>query len=67
MIPISRDKEQILRWISYVLRIPKNYLPATALRWIPQGKINTGLPKETWRRTTEKLLTNKRLTWKRAK
>jgi hypothetical protein len=34
--------------------MPENSLPATALRWIPQGKRNTGQPKETWRRTTEK-------------
>jgi hypothetical protein len=40
----------------------EHYLPTTALRWTPQGKRSTGRPKETWRRTTERMLTNRKLT-----
>jgi hypothetical protein len=54
------------RWIGHVLRMPEHSLPATAFRWTPQGKRNTGRPRETWRRTTEKMLTNRKLTWETA-
>jgi hypothetical protein len=40
----------------------EHFLPGTALRWTPQGKRNTGGLKKTFRRTTEKMLTNRRLT-----
>jgi hypothetical protein len=43
--------------------MPEHFLPATACRWIPQGKKNTDREKETWRRTTEKMLTKRKLTW----
>jgi hypothetical protein len=68
MILTSVDKEQRRRrLIDHVLRMPEHFLPTTTLRWTPQGKINTGRPKETWRRRTEEMLTNRRLTWETAK
>jgi hypothetical protein len=51
----------------HVLQMPEHSTPAIALKWSPQGKRNTGLPKEACRRTTEKMLTKKKLTWKTAK
>jgi hypothetical protein len=46
--------------------MPGHCLPRTALRWTPQGKRNAGREKETWKRTTVKMLTN-RHTWETAK
>jgi hypothetical protein len=48
------------RWIGHVLRMLQHSLPATSLRWTPQGKRNAGRPKETWIRTTEKMMTNRK-------
>ena len=34
----------------HVLRMPNNSLARLALRWIPHGKCERGVPKITWRR-----------------
>jgi hypothetical protein len=59
MISTSVDLEQRRwRWIDHVLKIPEHSLSETVVRSTPWGKRNIGRPIETWRRTTEKNLTN---------
>ena len=59
-------EERRWRWLGHVLRMTDNSLPKIALRWTPQGNRSKGRPKETWRRTTERMLSNRGLTWARA-
>ena len=55
------------RWMGHVLRMGSDEIPATALKWTPQGKRKKGRPKETWRRTAEKQLKKRGLSWGTAK
>jgi hypothetical protein len=66
MLPTSVDLEQTRwRWIGHVLRMPEHFLPGTVLRCTSHGKRNTGRPKVTRRRTTERMLTNRNLKWEK--
>jgi len=41
------------RWIGHGLRTNPDSNSRTALTWAPEGKRRQGLPRETWRTTTE--------------
>jgi hypothetical protein len=56
----------LLRNVLCILLYVPHLLDVTAYHQA-QGKRNTGRRNETWRRTTEKMLTNRKLTWETAK
>ena len=43
-----------VEWIVCACRMPFNAITRTALRWIPRSKSKMRRPRETWRRTVEK-------------
>ena len=44
-----------LKLSANMLRMDNSSLPRVALTWAPDGKRKRGRPRETWRRTEEKL------------
>ena len=65
--PLSEVVRERWRWLGHVLRMPADALPRVALSWTPQGRRRRGRPKETWRRSMDKELTEKGLTWETAR
>ncbi|KAI0228948.1 putative uncharacterized transposon-derived protein F52C9.6 [Lamellibrachia satsuma] len=59
----TQIKKRRWRWLGHVYRMSPGALPKTALRWTADGKRRHGRPKETWRRTVEKEMTECGLTW----
>ena len=44
-------------WLDHVLRMDHYSHPRIALTWVPEGKRKRGRPRETWRGTIERELT----------
>lgn len=66
--PIEKTiKKRKYRWIGHVLRRSPNCIARQALEWNPQGKRNVGRPKNTWRRTVEREITQLNKTWSQMK
>ena len=54
--PVTQKiKRNRLRYLGHVMRMDENRLPKQALRWRPAGRRRVGRPKETWKRTVERI------------
>jgi len=60
---VAEVKQRRWRWLGHILRMGKNRLPHTALRWAPPGKRKRGRPLGTWRRTVEEEMREAGKTW----
>ena len=67
MMPMEQTLEKRRwRWLGHVCRMSPNSITRTAMRWTPQGKRKRGRPKETWRRTIQKDLKSRGLSFNTA-
>ena len=51
------------RWLGHIYRMEDSALPKVALKWTPQGCRKRGRPMQTWRRTVDREVTERGLTW----
>ena len=56
-------KRRRLKWLGYVVRMPKERIPKVALRWTPAGRMESGRAKTTWRKTAMAELHDMGLSW----
>lgn len=57
LTPIIEDRR--CTWLGHVLRMTGNTFLKAALTWAPQGNRSKCRPKETWKRTPERILNNR--------